>query len=135
MGLLDSVIGALSGVRSGGASGDTLQAVLDMLADDGEGPGIVQLCQRFEQRGLAHVFASWVGAGENLPIAPQALQQVLGDDTVDEISQQLGLPQEVTCDRLAQMLPYVVHKLTPDGEVPQHGIGDIGKLMGRMGQA
>ena len=36
MGLLDSVIGALSGVRSTSGSGDMLGIVLQMLADDGE---------------------------------------------------------------------------------------------------
>ena len=134
MGLLDSVIGALSGIRSGTGRGDTLEAVLGMLADDGPGPGMGPLIGRFEQRGLSHVMASWVGPGENLPIAPETLQQVLGDDAIAQVAQKLGLPPRVTCDRLSQMLPYVVDKLTPDGEVPANGFGDVGELMGRIGR-
>src|SRR5438132_3194769 len=110
MGLLDSVIGALSAIRSGTGRGDMLQAVLGMLADDGPGPGMGELVGRFEQRGLSHVVASWVGPGDNLPIEVEALQLVLGDDTIGQIAQQLGLTPRVTCDRLSQMLPYVVDK-------------------------
>ncbi len=134
MGLLDSVIGALSGVRSGSGSGDMLHAVLGMLADDGPGPGIEQLLARFEDRGMSHVVASWVGLGDNLPIDAEALQRVLGDDTVEQLAQQLGLSHGVTCDRLAQMLPYVVDKLTPAGAVPADGLGDMGELMGLIGR-
>jgi uncharacterized protein YidB (DUF937 family) len=133
MGLLDSVIGALSGIRTGGGRGDMLHAVLGMLADDGPGPGIDELVDRFEQGGCAELISSWIGRGENLPISPQLLQRVLGDDTIEQIAQQLGLSHRVTSDRLAQMLPYVVDKLTPNGEVPAGGLGDTGQLMGRIG--
>jgi len=134
MGLLDSVIGALSGIRSGGGSGDLLPAVLGMLADDGPGPGIHTLMARFEQHGLSEVMASWIGCDENLPIAPESLQGVLGEDTIAQLAQQLGLSHRVACERLARMLPYVIDKLTPDGVVPARGLGDMGQLMGRIGR-
>ena len=108
MGLLDSVIGVLSGVRTGSGRGDMLSAVLDLLADDGSGPGAPELLERFRQIGMADVVASWVGPGDNLPIAPSQLQRVLGDDTVERIAEQLGLSHDATADRLAQMLPYVI---------------------------
>ena len=132
MGLLDSVIGVLSGIRTSSGRGDMLNAVLGMLADDGDGPGIGELMRRFEQGGHAEEMSSWIGRGENLPIAPDALQDVLGGDMIERLAQQLGLSQDVTADRLSQMLPYVVDKLTPSGEVPAGGLGDMGKLMGRM---
>jgi len=134
MGLLDSVIGALSGIRTAGGSGDTLHAVLGMLADHGPGPGIDELTQRFQRAGLSAVMGSWIGRGPNLPIAPEALQQVLGDDTIERIAQQLGLSHRVAAERLSQMLPYVVDKLTPSGDMPVGGLGDMGELMGRMGR-
>ena len=132
MGLLDSVIGVLSGVRSGSGRGDMLNAVLDLLANDGSGPGARELVARFQQGGMADVVTSWIGPGDNLPIAPAQLQGVLGPDTIEQIAQQLGLSHDATADRLAQMLPYVMDKLTPDGEVPAGGLGDVGELMGRM---
>ena len=132
MGLLDSVIGALSGVRSAGGRGDMLIAVLGLLANDGQGPGIDEIIERFEQNGMSDVLNSWVSRGENLPISPEALQGVLGTETVETIAQQLGLSRRVAADRLSQMLPYVLDKLTPHGRVPDGGLGDMGDLMGRM---
>ncbi|MFL6662799.1 MAG: YidB family protein [Rhizobacter sp.] len=133
MGLLDSVIGALSGARTAGGRGDMLHAVLGLLADDGPGPGIHELIARFQRGGCGDAMSSWIGRGDNLPIAPDALQRVLGDDTLEHIAQQLGLSPPVAADRLAQMLPYVVDKLTPAGKVPPDGLGDMGQLMGRIG--
>ena len=132
MGLLDSVIGALSGVRSTGGRGDLLNAVLRMLADDGDGIGADGLAERFQENGMSEVLDSWIGRGSNLPISPDDLQLVLGSDTVDGISQQVGLSRRVTADRLSQMLPFVVDKLTPHGRLPADGLGDMGQLMGRM---
>ena len=132
MGLLDSVIGALSGARTSLGRGDMLSAVLRMLADDGDGLRIDGLAERFEDGGMSEVLASWIGHGDNLPISPEELQNVLGTETIDDLARQLGLSRRVTVDRLSQMLPYVVDKLTPTGHVPEQGLGDMGDLMGRM---
>ena len=132
MGLLDSVIGALSGVRSTSGSGDMLGVVLQMLADDGEGIGIEGLIERFRDSGMSSVLDSWIARGSNLPISPEDLQRVLGTETVEEIAQQAGLSRRVTADRLSQMLPFVIDKLTPHGRLPAGGLGDLGQLMGRM---
>ena len=132
MGLLDSVIGALSGARTTAGSGDMLTAVLHLLADDGDGPGLREIRERFIDGGLAATFESWVGRGGNIPIEPEELQRVLGTALVEDIAQQLGMSTRHTSERLAQMLPYVVDKLTPGGRVPEQGLGDYGQLMGRM---
>lgn len=132
MGLLDSVIGALSGVRSIGGNGDMLGVVLHMLADDGDGMGMQGLIERFHDSGMSHVLDSWISRGSNLPISPEDLQRVLGSEAVEGIAQQLGLSNSVTADSLSQMLPYVVDKLTPHGRLSADGLGDMGQLMGRM---
>jgi len=131
MGLLDSVIGALSGVRTTSARGDMLGAVLQMLAEGGDGIGVDGLIERFDKCGMSDVLHSWIGRGNNLPISPDDVQRVLGSEIVD-IAQQLGLSERVTADRLSQMLPFVVDKLTPHGRLPADGLGDLGQLMGRM---
>lgn len=132
MGLLDSVIGVLSGARTGAGSGDMLTTVLRLLADDGEGPGLAEIRDRFAEGGLAATFESWVGRGGNIPIEPEELQRVLGTELVEDIAHQLGMSTRHTAERLAQMLPYVVDKLTPGGRIPESGLGDCGQLMGRM---
>ena len=134
MGLLDSVIGALSGIRSGGGRGDMLTAVLRMLADDGDAGGIESLRERFCDAGLRETFDSWIGRGANMPIEPDEMHRVLGTELIDDIAEQTGLSRPATAERLSQLLPFVVDKLTPRGRVPEEGLGDMGTLMGRMGR-
>src|SRR5215217_3072960 len=85
MGLLDSVSGMLGGNTSGGASSAALmQQIAQMLAGNASSGGLAQLVQAFERSGLGPVVASWIGTGQNLPISPEQLQQVLGQARSDK---------------------------------------------------
>lgn len=154
MGLLDAVVGALGqggGGGGGGGNNALLGAVISMLTQGGQGGGagmasaggLGALLEKFQQGGLGDVASSWVGRGENLPISAEQLSQVLGGDTLGRLAQQLGMGQGDVAGQLSQMLPGLVDRLTPDGEVPadggmgqlgsiaeQAGLGDLGKLMG-----
>ena len=134
MGLLDSVLGALTGGGQGGGQGALLNAVVGMLANQGGG-GIGDLIGKFQQAGLGNVIGSWVGTGQNLPISTDQLGSVLGSDTLGNLAKQLGLSHGDLSSQLSQMLPQVVDQLTPHGAVPEGGLGSaadlLGKLMGR----
>lgn len=140
MGLLDSVIGALGGAQGGGrqGSGDMLQAVIAMLAQQqggagGQGGGLAGLVQQFQQGGLGDLVASWIGTGQNMPVSPTQLQDVLGSDMLARLAQQLGLSQGEAAGQLSQLLPQVVDKLTPNGQLPDaSGFGDIGSVLERF---
>lgn len=136
MGLLDSVIGALgqSGQGGGGAGGaDLLGAVIGMLGQGGGQAGglggLAGLVAKMQQSGLGDVAASWVGTGQNQPISADQLGGVLGQDTVSNMASKLGMNQGDLMGQLTQMLPQVVDKLTPQGQVPQ---GDLGSLLGGL---
>lgn len=133
MGLLDSVVGALGATGGGGGQGDLLKAVLALVANDSQG-GLAGLIQKFQQGGLGDVAASWVSTGQNLPISPEQLQQVLGSDLVGKFASQLGLSQGEAAGQLSQMLPQVVDRLTPQGQLPSGGLGDLGSLLGSLMQ-
>ena len=137
MGLLDSVIGAL-GARNqpqGGGSADLLKVIVGMLGSQGGGlGGLAGLVQKFEQAGLGHVANSWVGTGANHPVSPDQLGGVLGGDAVAGLARQLGLNPQDALGQLSQMLPQVVDKLTPNGQLPEGGLGagglgDLGGLL------
>ena len=135
MGLLDSVIGALGGSQGSG-QGDALQAVIAMLARGGQGSGGLDgLVQQFQQGGLGDLIASWVGTGQNLPVSASQLQDVLGSDMLSQFAQQLGLPPGEAAGQLSQLLPQVVDKLTPNGQlsdVGSSGLGDLGSVLERF---
>lgn len=132
MGLLDSVIGALGQSGAGGGGGDLLGAVVGMLGQNGGGGlgGLAGLVAKMQQSGLGDVAASWVGTGQNAPISADQLGGVLGQDTVSQMAQQLGLNHGDLLGQLSQMLPQVVDQLTPHGQMPQQA--DLGSLLGGL---
>ena len=131
MGLLDSVIGAIGqpapgGGGSGGGQGDLLGAIIGMLGQ--QGGGLAGLVQKFEQAGLGDIAKSWVGTGANQPVSPDQLGGVLGNDAIAGFARQMGLDPKDALGHLSQALPQVVDKLTPQGQLPQGGLGDLGSL-------
>ena len=116
MGILDQVVGSLG--SSGGGQG-LAASVLEMLAN--RQGGIAGLAGAFEQNGLGHLVSSWIGTGGNLPVSAEQIQQVLGNEQVQEIAQKAGISPEAASSHIAQVLPEIVDKLTPGGEVPQQG--------------
>lgn len=142
MGLLDNVIGALgSQAPGGGGQGDLLNVIIGLLGQQGGGAnagfgGLGGLLQKFEQAGLGEVAKSWVGTGANQPVTPDQLGGVLGNDAIAGIARQLGVNPQDALGQLSQMLPQVVDKLTPQGQVPPGdvgGLGDLGSLLGGLG--
>lgn len=121
MGLLDSVVGALAGGQGGGNNG--LMDVVMQLINNQPG-GLGGLVQSFQQGGLGEIVNSWVSTGQNLPISAEQLQSVLGGGQLQDIAAKLGVSPEQASGSLADLLPQVVDKLTPNGQVPEGG-GDL----------
>ena len=78
--------------------------------------------------------ASWIGTGQNLPISPEQLQEVLGQGKLAQIAQSIGLQPEQVSAQLSQLLPHVVDKVTPDGKIPADGIAhtDVAQTLSAM---
>jgi len=138
MGLLDSIAGALGQTQGGTAApqGDLLGAIVGMLAGKAGGAGsagglggLAGLVEAFARNGLGHVADSWVGTGQNLPVSADQLTQVLGSERIAGMASQLGLDQGDLLGQLGHMLPQVVDKLTPQGQVPQ---GDLASQLGSL---
>ncbi|MBS0326944.1 MAG: DUF937 domain-containing protein [Proteobacteria bacterium] len=122
MGLLDGVLGnVLGGLLGGqspqGAQSPLMQVALQMLQQNG---GLQGVLGKFEQAGFGQQAQSWVGTGQNQPIDAGALSQIFGNGQIGQIAQQLGLSHDQTAGQLAQMLPQVIDKLTPQGQVPDN---------------
>ncbi len=133
MGLLDSVLGSVLGGATGGAGSNNLMgAVVGLLGNDGPGGGLGSLLGAFQQGGLGHVIQSWISTQSNLPISPAQLGSVMQSDVVSQLMSKTGLGQGDLMSQLSQMLPQVVDTLTPDGQVPEGGLGNVADLLGRL---
>jgi uncharacterized protein YidB (DUF937 family) len=136
MGLLDDVIGAALGAGSqpGAKSGSgsvlsspIAMALMALLASkmmpaaggqQGAGGGLGGLLEQLQKAGLGQAVNSWIGSGPNQPVSPSQLRQALGQDTVEELADQTGLPHDDLLAQLSRILPGVVDQLTPNGRIP-----------------
>ncbi len=132
MGLLDSItqIAGQALSSSGNGQSGLLQGILGMVSQ--QPGGLAGLVQAFQSKGLGEVAASWVGTGANLPISPDQLKNVLGSDALSGLASKFGMSSEDVSGRLSEMLPQVVDKLTPNGQVEEGGSLDMGKALGML---
>jgi len=115
MGLLDSILGAVSGKSGAPGEANPLMGILGgLLAQSG---GLQGLASKFAQSGQGNAFQSWVGVGENQPVSSDQIQKVLGSEQVSAMAAKMGVDPAVASTFLAEYLPKIVDKLTPEGKV------------------
>ena len=137
MSLLETVIGGL--MNNSGQGGSPMQNVLMGLlggnqAGQGgqyqnqqyqnqapQGGGLSGLMGSFAAAGLGHIAQSWVQSGPNQSVSPSQLQSVFGQQRVDQMAQQAGMPQQDFLSQLSQHLPNAVDGMTPNGRLPDEG--------------
>ncbi|HVV92213.1 MAG TPA: YidB family protein [Hyphomicrobiales bacterium] len=79
------------------------------------------LLDRLKNGGLGDVANSWVGTGPNASVEPGQLGAALGQDTISSIARRAGMSEQDLLAQLAQALPGLVDRLTPNGRLPQQG--------------
>jgi uncharacterized protein YidB (DUF937 family) len=117
MGILDNLESMAAGKVAG--SNPAAAEILQMIQN--HPGGLSGLVQSFQTNGLGGLVNSWTGTGENQAVSSAQIQQVLGSDKIQAIAQKLGISPEVASSTLSQLLPTMVDKLTPNGQVPEHG--------------
>lgn len=90
----------------GGAGSTSITSALGDLVD------------RFRQNGRTEAVDSWVSDRPNMPLNVSELEAVLGEDTMEELSQKVGLSRQELLLRLNTALPEVVNRFTPQGRLP-----------------
>lgn len=147
MGLLDSVLGAVLGrgqqqapVAGAGGLGSIigmiannpqiLSTITGMLSNDG---GLGGLVGKFQQAGLGDAMGSWIGTGENQAVTGDQIGGALGGDVLAGLAKQMGVNSGDAGGILAQVLPELINKMTPTGQAPAGGLGNMGDLAGMLG--
>jgi uncharacterized protein YidB (DUF937 family) len=109
MGLFDGVLGGVVGAGM-------LSVINGVLDKHGGLQGVVS---QFEQHGLGDTVKSWIGTGANQPIAADQIHKVLGTDTLQQLADKAGISVSDLAQKLAQLLPQAVDKMTPGGSLPK----------------
>ncbi|MFI0402368.1 MAG: YidB family protein [Cyanobium sp.] len=110
MALLDNLIDTVLAK----VAGDQSSLLSKFLKDNG---GVSGLAEKFQSGGAGEIFSSWVGTGENKAIAVEKLNAILGSAQVKQIAQSLGVDPNQASDLIANLLPQVIDKITPDAKV------------------
>ena len=109
MGLFDGLLGGIVGAGM-------VSVVSGIIEKHGGLQGVVS---EFERNGLGPTVKSWVGTGPNQPISPEDLHKTLGPDLLQQLSEKSGLSVPELSQKLSQILPQAVDKLTPGGSIPK----------------
>ena len=118
MGLLDNSGNQAAGNISGGGSNPLVSSLLQMIQNQ---PGGLQgLVQTFRDKGLGGLMSSWIATGPNPPISGDQVHQVFGSDQLKALAASAGISPDGAGSAIAQLLPGLVDKLTPNGSLPDH---------------
>jgi uncharacterized protein YidB (DUF937 family) len=109
MGMFDGLLGGVVG----GAMASIVNGLIEQHG------GVQGLVSQFEKNGFGPTVRSWVGTGANQPISPADIRSVLGPDMLQKLSARTGMSEEDLAQKLSQVLPQAVDRLTPDGTIPK----------------
>jgi uncharacterized protein YidB (DUF937 family) len=78
------------------------------------------MIERLAAAGLGREVRSWLGSGNNLPITTEQLRSALGDEQVEQVAREFGLPVDATLKVLADQVPNAVDQASRHGSLPPH---------------
>ncbi|MFD8568591.1 YidB family protein [Streptomyces sp. NPDC057694] len=132
--------GLLGGGGQGGSSGtgnilgQVLSSVLSSKTGGGGGAGggsnpLGGLMDMITKSGLVsqEQLDSWVGTGSNQPLDADQVKQAVPDEALDRAAADAGISRDQVADQVAQQLPQLVDKITPDGQVPAVSLEELAK--------
>jgi uncharacterized protein YidB (DUF937 family) len=105
----------LDGLLGGAIGGEMATVVNSFIQQHG---GVQGLVAQFEKQGLGPTVQSWIGTGANQPISPDQVHQVFGSGMIAQLAAKAGMNPQDLAQKLSQVLPGAIDKLTPDGKIP-----------------
>jgi uncharacterized protein YidB (DUF937 family) len=134
-GLGDLLGGVLGGGGGGSASGGIggnpmLRMLLPLVASMLMNGGLQKILGRLQAQGQGGKAESWVGTGANEPIGADQVREAIDPADLDRIAEQLGISKDEAAEAVAEVLPDVVDKASPDGELPDDD--ELDRKFGRL---
>jgi uncharacterized protein YidB (DUF937 family) len=126
--LLNGLLGKLLG---GGSSSNVdsealINGLMGLLSPKSGSTGLTGLIHQFQQKGLGDLISGWVSTGPNPAISAKQVRQGIDPDLLAQFAEAVGLNKKTASSKLAEVLPTVVDKLTPDGNVPSDNLLEEG---------
>jgi len=115
LGLGDTLKGALGSIEAA-----AVPALINAVLAKTQYHDLNGLVAALQKGGLGPQVQSWLGNGTNMPITEDQLKAVLGNAQVQDFARHLGLPVDATLKLLAQYLPELIDKASPNGVLQPH---------------
>ena len=110
MGLLDGLIGGVVGAEMATVANTFIQ----------QHGGVQGIVSQLESQGLGATARSWVATGENQAISGAEISKVFGSSPMlAQLAAKTGVSPQDLAQKLAQVLPGAIDKLTPGGTIPK----------------
>ena len=125
MGMLDDLLGKNLGAVAEIAmkNPQIIGAVASLLSSKqgsvGGTGGLGGLVQAFQGKGMGDMISSWISTGPNPPATAAQMSSVLGQQTLSQFAAKAGVSQGEAGGLLASLLPAMIDRLTPQGQVPE----------------
>lgn len=120
MGLLDRLFGNKGGL--GDELGQVVSAAIALLNPKdpsvGGGGGLADVIGAFQKAGLGAMVSQWISTGPNPPVSADQVSSALGPDVLGQFARKAGVGHGEAASVLASVLPTLVDRLTPQGQVP-----------------
>jgi uncharacterized protein YidB (DUF937 family) len=127
-GILDAALSSLSQQGNSSPAGAILQMLLKQQG------GLGGLVNNLQKGGLGDIVGSWIGTGQNMPVSAQQLGSMFSADQLSQLTEMFGGNSEQAHSALAEHLPNIVDRLTPQGELPQGDdwMSQAGSMLGGL---
>ena len=104
--------------KLGGQQGEQggLNSIMKLFG--GGSHGLQGLTSQLTQNGLADQVKSWVGHGQNQQVSAEEVRQAVDPQQLNKLAEQAHMTPEQTSEAVAQVLPEMVNKATPEGQLP-----------------
>jgi uncharacterized protein YidB (DUF937 family) len=117
MGLIDQIISGTVGDTHTNAANPMRSVEMVMKLVRNYPGGIRALLEHLRQGGLGPQVDSWLGNGPNARLTTDEVMHVVGNHRLEQLAERFGLDQTQVASTIADLLPEIVHALTPSGEV------------------
>jgi uncharacterized protein YidB (DUF937 family) len=113
--LLDAVTEGTE--EDSGIKGSLAREVLNRFKQNEDG-GLTGLVEQLSKKGLGDIVQSWIGTGPNKDVTPEQLSHAIDNQWLKQLAAKLGISPDAVTGHLADVLPKIVDRLTPSGQLP-----------------